>query len=575
MANMFNEDGTYNKTEWKAGDRITAVKLNKIESSLEAINNNDIDRHVEADSRLDILEERMANTPDNAQMDALEYMVKDNKAAVDLAVYGINQKIESLESVNADSRLDSLEGVNADSRLDALENMASNIKKINALDLNVKNDGSDTTMELQSAINYCRERRYQLYMPSGTYFITDTIVIGSYSKIIGDGKEHTIIKTDREIDMFILNTSAENGSYGIEISNIKLNGGKTANTGFYLFLTRESTLCDVGVTDCKCGIKLNQAWSNSIISSRIIYNDINLLLGDQTNDLNLIDDCFDSALENAIHITGDSQVINLTGCAIQNSVGNGILLDAGRSVNINSCYFENNNKNENVNSYDVNIRGEKQRVQAISISGCGFWCKKVSGAIFVDRGNSITITGGYVLPMDDNFDGYAVDASSNARDVYIFNLYKELASNNGEIFDISKPKFRSNISISKDYPTLTIDTTTEYHDPIVSFSTNGESTAMLTTYGDTFRILSRKHTTGEMEEIFSIHDDNLYARFRKNILLLNGSGITGANDINSKIYYFTDVARSQVSNNSIFVDESDGVLKYKDKNGEIKKISLE
>ena len=31
---MFNEDGTYNKTEWKAGDKITAVKLNKIELSL-------------------------------------------------------------------------------------------------------------------------------------------------------------------------------------------------------------------------------------------------------------------------------------------------------------------------------------------------------------------------------------------------------------------------------------------------------------------------------------------------------------------------------------------------------------
>ena len=94
---MFNEDGTYNKTEWKAGDKITAVKLNKIESSLEAINNNDIDRHVEADSRLDILEERMTNTPDNEQMNALEDMVKDNKDAVNLAMYGINSKMTSLE----------------------------------------------------------------------------------------------------------------------------------------------------------------------------------------------------------------------------------------------------------------------------------------------------------------------------------------------------------------------------------------------------------------------------------------------------------------------------------------------
>ena len=79
MANMFNEDGTYNKTEWKAGDKITSAKLNKIELSLEAINNNDINRHVEADSRLDILEERMVNTPDNEKMNALEDMVAEVK----------------------------------------------------------------------------------------------------------------------------------------------------------------------------------------------------------------------------------------------------------------------------------------------------------------------------------------------------------------------------------------------------------------------------------------------------------------------------------------------------------------
>lgn len=98
MANMFNEDGTYNKTEWKAGDKITAVKLNKIESSLEAINNNDIDRHVEADSRLDILEERMTNTPDNERIDTLEDMVKDNKAAAELGDYTVNTRVTNLIS---------------------------------------------------------------------------------------------------------------------------------------------------------------------------------------------------------------------------------------------------------------------------------------------------------------------------------------------------------------------------------------------------------------------------------------------------------------------------------------------
>ena len=76
MANMFNEDGIYNKTEWKAGDKITAAKLNKIELSLEAINNNDIDRHVEADSRLDALTEELETI--RLELDAVLKILQDN-----------------------------------------------------------------------------------------------------------------------------------------------------------------------------------------------------------------------------------------------------------------------------------------------------------------------------------------------------------------------------------------------------------------------------------------------------------------------------------------------------------------
>ena len=205
MANMFNEDGTYNKTEWKAGDKITAAKLNKIELSLEAINNNDIDRHVEADSRLDILEERMANTPDNEQMDALEDMVKDNKDAADLAVYGINQKIESLESVNADSRLDALEGVNADSRLDTLEGVNVDIR-LNALEDKIKNkysvnvkdfgavgDGvTDDTLAIKNAFSFDN-----IEFPSGTYRVTDEISFEN-KNVFGSNMTHVTILGDIE-----------------------------------------------------------------------------------------------------------------------------------------------------------------------------------------------------------------------------------------------------------------------------------------------------------------------------------------------------------------------------------------
>ena len=102
MANMFNEDGTYNKTEWKAGDRITAAKLNKIELSLEAINNNDIDRHVEADSRLDILEDAIYTIDNN--MDEITGYVDTFRESIDTIDQtlqdDINRVSDRVEEVN-------------------------------------------------------------------------------------------------------------------------------------------------------------------------------------------------------------------------------------------------------------------------------------------------------------------------------------------------------------------------------------------------------------------------------------------------------------------------------------------
>ncbi len=39
MSDVFNPDGTYSKTEWKTGDRISSNGLNKIETALDTINN--------------------------------------------------------------------------------------------------------------------------------------------------------------------------------------------------------------------------------------------------------------------------------------------------------------------------------------------------------------------------------------------------------------------------------------------------------------------------------------------------------------------------------------------------------
>ena len=91
----FDENGKYIKTNWKAGDKITATKLNKIEESIEAVNDNDISRHVEADARLDALEAK--DVAHDKELTTIKNTIADNKAAAELGDYEINSKMQFLE----------------------------------------------------------------------------------------------------------------------------------------------------------------------------------------------------------------------------------------------------------------------------------------------------------------------------------------------------------------------------------------------------------------------------------------------------------------------------------------------
>ena len=92
----FDENGKYIKTNWKAGDKITATKLNKIEESIEAVNDNDISRHVEADTRLDALEAKDA--AHDKEFTNVKNLIADNKAAAELGDYEINSRMTFLEN---------------------------------------------------------------------------------------------------------------------------------------------------------------------------------------------------------------------------------------------------------------------------------------------------------------------------------------------------------------------------------------------------------------------------------------------------------------------------------------------
>ena len=63
----FDENGNYIKTYWEHGDIITAGKLNKVEDSLEVINANDIQNHIDVNDKIDALVE---------SIDAAEYVTE-------------------------------------------------------------------------------------------------------------------------------------------------------------------------------------------------------------------------------------------------------------------------------------------------------------------------------------------------------------------------------------------------------------------------------------------------------------------------------------------------------------------
>lgn len=92
----FDENGKYIKTNWKAGDKITATKLNKIEESIEAVNENDISRHVEADARLDALEAK--DVAHDKEFTNVKNLIEDIKDAAELGDYDINSRMTFLEN---------------------------------------------------------------------------------------------------------------------------------------------------------------------------------------------------------------------------------------------------------------------------------------------------------------------------------------------------------------------------------------------------------------------------------------------------------------------------------------------
>lgn len=305
MANMFNEDGTYNKTEWKAGDKITAVKLNKIELSLETINNNDIDRHMEADSRLDNLEESIKNSATKNELKTLETLVGDNKDATALEFNTVENHISIVENRvdrvegrvdTAENHIDTMEGrvntvegrVNTvEGRVDELgisfENSKTNVNAMFPPDglLGCKCDlESDDTEALQDIINYVYQKG------GGVVYIPNSILLSNV--IIEPGVTLSMDPIAVKYSWDLTQTKyikKKSGSSGTLLTfrpyskgvNITIEGNKDNASGDGILFDTHSQGTDIYVSKCsghglihKLGVMLNNVHS-SYNGSRGLY----------------------------------------------------------------------------------------------------------------------------------------------------------------------------------------------------------------------------------------------------------------------------------------------------------------
>lgn len=227
---------------------------------------------------------------------------------------------------------------------------------INVKTLGAKGDGlKDDYSIIQSAINKANSTNDTVYIPSGTYLISSTLLLKDNVQIVGDGPFLTKIKMSPNITTGIMCKLDSDVTKGIVISNLEVYGDKSKNIKqTALYLENYHYLCDVKnirISNVNKGIYITNSWYAQI-------RDISLMGVDeygievyqkssyqQVNALpltNIQQDGGNTAIY--AHAADD---VNGRGLYITNSVfehtkKTAIILEYIGNTSIKDCYFEDN-----------------------------------------------------------------------------------------------------------------------------------------------------------------------------------------------------------------------------------------
>ena len=377
----FDSNGNYNKTNWKTGDKITADKLNKIEESLEIINNNDIERHKEADRRLDALEE---------QNEAIEDEL-NNKATKD--------EVEKINEITSDY----------------------------AVYANTFYYG-DWADAINNAISYAYANKIGTVMlPKGELTITSAIKLKTGIKLTGHSMYFTILKVDEGYSDYVItavgggNTSLSINRFSIE--NIKIN------------LNQSQALGGVKLDWCYLAQLNNVEVANGTNKQGVLFYLSNVFNC-------LVTSCRAGGVEQngtGFFITSSTPGENVTQVKITNSLAQycdvGVhvnLLTGGSEISYENSGLGKNTTNMiiegNVANVDVRLNHIEIAENGIVMGGSNVRCVNIELNDFFDVINAIIINDGtkYIDIKNNRFNGdanggTAITLNGNVMNTVLYN----------------------------------------------------------------------------------------------------------------------------------------------------------
>ena len=272
---------------------------------------------------------------------------------------------------------------------------------------NAKGDGvTDDTQAIQQAIDDAGVSGGLVYIPTGTYLITDTLVISNpYVEIEGAGMSSVLMLNTTGVSGIQIGVKDfENTKvYGTTIKNMRTAG--EPHTAIEINQAYETTIENVRITAATTyGIQTIYGWGSGF--KRVVFSDMVVRPTEacfyfrRNSGAASLVNCYTSGLARktkyGIHLApnkadeiGNSvHGLSMTNCTWQGFSESGIYIEVGHAITISGNYFEGNNLEIMVGAKDG-----IHSTTGITIQGSRFTPLDGKPCIYIKNGRGVVIQG--------------------------------------------------------------------------------------------------------------------------------------------------------------------------------------